>query len=236
MALLVMCVFPARPECQAAALTLVYNFRIQDYERVVNLFKNNYSIPVDTKETSLRGWNWGKADVTGSDLAFSVGGKTAWTIPIEQIHNTTINKTEVILEFNQPDVGGGVKKKQLPDEMVEMRVFIPGSESRARKKAKKAERQAEKQGKAKKEDDQEEEEVDTDDVSSDEGEGIEDGTTAAQVFHDTIKDRADIGKIQGDSIMSFNEVHHVTPRCALLSRLTNCSDCSLHCLQRKIRS
>lgn len=198
----------------------MWGLRLQDQERVQNLFKNNYNVPVDVKETSVRGWNWGKADVIGPDLAFTIGGKPAFTVPVGQVHNTTINKTEVILEFNQPDLGGNdkVKKKNLPDELVEMRVYIPGSESRARKKAKKAERMAEKKAvKAESgvKEESEEEEPDTDDVTSDEGEDQPDSeTTAAQVFHDTIKDRADIGQISGESVMAFNEVHFQVPRCA----------------------
>lgn len=171
----------------------------------------------------MRGWNWGKADVHGQDLAFSIGGKPAFTVPVGQVHNATINKSEVILEMNHPEMPAGVKKKALPDELVEMRVFIPGSESHARKKAKKADRMAERKeqkSKVKDEDGQQqqqssESEPDTDDVSSDEGEeGVDGELSAAQVFHDTIKDRADIGKIQGESIMSFNEIHLTVPRSA----------------------
>lgn len=46
-------------------------------------------------------------------------------------------------------------------------------------------------------------------------EGGEDGVgeqSAAQLFHDTIKEKADIGQVTGESIVVFNEVLVTTPR------------------------
>ena len=37
-------------------------------------------------------------------------------------------------------------------------------------------------------------------------------TSAAQAFHDQIKERADIGQVTGEGIIVFNEVLVVTPR------------------------
>ncbi|KAJ6500999.1 structure-specific recognition protein-domain-containing protein [Mycena vulgaris] len=43
-------------------------------------------------------------------------------------------------------------------------------------------------------------------------EGDDDELTAAQAFHDSIKEIADIGQVTGDIILSFEEVHVLTPR------------------------
>jgi len=50
------------------------------------------------------------------------------------------------------------------------------------------------------------------DAGSDNDDNEEEELSAAQVFHDTVKDRAKIGQIQGDLILSFEEVLVLTPR------------------------
>ena len=50
------------------------------------------------------------------------------------------------------------------------------------------------------------------DAGSDNDDNDEEELSAAQVFHDTVKDRAKIGQIQGDLILSFEEVLVLTPR------------------------
>jgi structure-specific recognition protein 1 len=60
----------------------------------------------------------------------------------------------------------------------------------------------------------------SDDGSDDEEgakEGGEEGASAAQAFHDMIKDRAEIGEGGGDSVVVFNEVLVLTPRFAIVS-------------------
>lgn len=57
MALRVMCVPFLLSFCKQADGTL------QDFDRITNLLKNNYDVTVDSKDISLRGWNWGKADL-----------------------------------------------------------------------------------------------------------------------------------------------------------------------------
>ena len=81
--------------------------------------------------------------------------------------------------------GGGNRsgKKIRGDQLVEMRLHVPGT-------------------------------VEKGDGDDDAGEG-EDGAeedTAANVFHDRIKRKADIGQAAGDSIIVFKEVLVLTPR------------------------
>ena len=76
--------------------------------------------------------------------------------------------------------------KGRPDEMVEIRFFVPGQSLRVR--------------------------------GSDAGssksdvEGDDDDVSAAQAFHDAIKDKAKLGHVSGDIILSFEEVLVLTPR------------------------
>ena len=47
---------------------------------------------------------------------------------------------------------------------------------------------------------------------SDDEDDDEEEISAAQVFHDTIKEKAEIGQVTGDMILSFEEVLVLTPR------------------------
>lgn len=69
--------------------------------------------------------------------------------------------------------------------MVEIRFHVPGTQSKVKGS----------DAGSQKSDDEEEEEV-----------------SAAQAFHETIKDRANIGQISGNMILSFEEVLVLTPR------------------------
>jgi len=118
-----------------------------------------------------------KTDVTGAgqDLVFLVGNKPAFEIPLPSIANSNIaGKTEVSLEFIQPDKNPTKSAKNAPDELMELRMYIPGTQQK---------------------DDEEGEEI-----------------SSAQVFHDTIKEKADIGQVTGESIVIFHEVLVSTPR------------------------
>ena len=127
----------------------------------------------------------------GDDLAFLVSNKTAFELPMKFVANTNIaGKTEVSIEF-APSTGTTTtkdgKKPRASDELVEMRFYVPGV----------VEKTADSDGedKPKKSDDEDEEQ------------------SAAQVFHDAIRERADIGQgIIGESIVSFDDVLVVTPR------------------------
>lgn len=110
-------------------------------------------------------------------------------------------KNEVALDFNPPPVvptPPGVKPERPADELVEMRFYIPqrgsGKKSRAGSQAS---------------GDEEDEEVDPDDAAVD-SDGNE--ISAAELFHKTIMDQAELGEQAGDAIASFVDVSVVTPR------------------------
>ncbi|GEQ69503.1 hypothetical protein JCM33374_g3175, partial [Metschnikowia sp. JCM 33374] len=74
------------------------------------------------------------------------------------------------------------------DEIVEMRFYIPGTVENETTKTVKADDGSEKQ------------EEDVEEVS------------AASVFYDQLKDKADIGQVAGEAIVSFSDVLFLTPR------------------------
>ena len=127
---------------------------------------------------------------TGDELAFVVGNKTSFELPLQHVANSNIaGRTEVSLEFMAPSDSAAGKKpsKGQPDEMVEIRFFVPGQSSRVRGSDAGS-------NKSDAEDD------DVDDMS------------AAQAFHEAIKEKAELGHVSGDIILSFEEVLVLTPR------------------------
>ena len=117
--------------------------------------------------------------------------------------NTNLaGKNEVAVEFSLPangkdtgtngDLGGararGKKSGAGKDQLVEMRFYIPGTVA-------KKEKEDEGDGKSGEEEDVEEQ-------------------NAANLFYDTLMDKAEIGEVAGDTFATFLDVLHLIPRSA----------------------
>ncbi|KAK0384843.1 hypothetical protein NLU13_7321 [Sarocladium strictum] len=174
-------------------------FQQDDYDRISRLFKNWYSVVLESKEHALRGWNWGKADFTKNELTFSVQNKPAFELPYSEIGNTNLaGRNEVAVEMALPqdssDTGtnghlGGARGKGKKagagrDQLVEMRFYVPGVAT------------VKDVG---------------EDGDSDGGAGEEE-KNAATLFYETLIEKAEIGEMAGDTIATFLEVLHLTPR------------------------
>lgn len=119
---------------------------------------------------------------------FLVGNKTAFELPLQFVANSNIaGRTEVSLEFQPQGPAKQKPSKHTPDEMAEIRFYVPGT----RAKGSRSDAGSQK--------------------SDAEDEGGED-ISAAQAFHNTVKERAEIGQAAGDIILSFEEVLVLTPR------------------------
>lgn len=170
-------------------------------------FKIWYGINVESREHALRGWNWGKAEFTKAELSFNVQNRPAFEIPYSEISNTNLaGKNEVAVEFalgdgqtngasGQPGStkNRGKKAASGPDELVEMRFYIPGL---AVKKEKGTKEETGEEGEEKEE--EEEEEVEE--------------QNAANLFYETLMDKAEIGDVAGDTFATFLDILHLTPR------------------------
>lgn len=173
-------------------------FQQEDYDRLVKVFKNWYSAVLETKEHALRGWNWGKAEFSKAELTFSVQNRPAFELPYSEIGNTNLaGRNEVAVEMTLPEEGanaqlGGARAKGSKaaagrDQLVEMRFYIPGVTTRK--------------------------EAEGEDAGSDAGVG-EGEKNAATLFYETLIDKAEIGETAGDTIATFLDVLHLTPRYA----------------------
>ncbi|KAN0139840.1 SSrecog domain containing protein [Lactarius tabidus] len=164
-------------------------FERDDHDKLAGLLKQHFAVTLETEDVSFRGWNWGVTDFRGDELAFLVGNKTSFELPLQYVANSNIaGRTEVSLEFMTPSDSAGKKpSKNQPDEMVEIRFFVPGQSTRARGS-------------------------DAGSNKSDAEENEDEDVSAAQAFHDAVKEKAELGHVSGDIILSFEEVLVLTPR------------------------
>ncbi|KAF2399653.1 SSrecog-domain-containing protein [Trichodelitschia bisporula] len=175
-------------------LLQIDGFQEEDHERVMKVFKQWYGVAFENREHSLRGWNWGKAEFTKAELSFNVQSRPAFEIPYSEVLNANIaGKNEIAVEFRLPEGKGkttgprpaGEKLGAARDQLVEMRLFIPGMASKSNGKA------------------------DDDDQEADEE---QEEQNAASLFYDTILEKADIGDVAGDTYATFLDILHLTPR------------------------
>ncbi|KAK9460270.1 uncharacterized protein V1516DRAFT_676179 [Lipomyces oligophaga] len=161
-------------------------FDVDDFEKLKNTVKHHFDVVLESKQHSIRGWNWGKAEFERSEMVFQVSNRPAFEIPYAQVTNSNlVGKSEVALELNNDQEISVRGPSAVLDELVEMRFYIPGTVVKG---------------------EDEEDEDDGGDQSD-----VED-LNAAMAFYETIKDRADIGQVAGDSIVSFSDIRFLTPR------------------------
>ncbi|AQZ15642.1 POB3 (YML069W) [Zygosaccharomyces parabailii] len=183
-------------------------FAPDDFNLIKNDFHRRFNVQVEAKEHSLRGWNWGKTDLARNEMVFALNGKPAFEIPYARINNTNLtSKNEVAIEFNIQDEN----YQPAGDELVEMRFYVPGTvinESEDGIRADQDNVKEEGENGLKQEDadavkqEGEEKEIDM----------VREEKTAAEAFHEELKEKADIGEVSGDSIVSFQDVFFATPR------------------------
>ncbi|KAI4273872.1 MAG: hypothetical protein LQ337_004339 [Flavoplaca oasis] len=185
-----------------SGLVQLDGFEAEEYDRVQKIFRLFYGLGLEHKDHALKGWNWGKGEFGKAELAFNVQNRPAFEIPYSEVSNTNLaGKNEVAVEFALPAGGnetgtnghmGGARTKGRKsgagkDQLVEMRFYIPGT---ATKK---------------------ENEEDGEDKSMDGSEG-EEQHNAANLFYETLMEKAEIGEVAGDTFATFLEVLHLTPR------------------------
>ncbi|KAL4941931.1 hypothetical protein BDV06DRAFT_193443 [Aspergillus oleicola] len=185
-------------------------FDQEDFERLSKAFKIWYGINVESREHALRGWNWGKAEFTKAELAFNVQNRPAFEVPYSEISNTNLaGKNEVAVELSLSNDGNDASSKPTgstknrgrkaaagPDELVEMRFYIPGTVVKREDGSIKEENVEEKEN---------------GEEGGEEGEGGEE-QNAANLFYELLMEKAEIGDVAGDTYATFLDVLHLTPR------------------------
>lgn len=175
--------YELRVQTKNGGVVSLDGFEQEDFAKMKQELQRNFQIALEHKEHSLRGWNWGQTDLARNELVFQVNNKPSFELPYADISNSNLTgKNEVAVEFNLGD------DSKAGDELVEMRFYIPGVVENETTKTVEGENGEKKQ--------QEE----TEEVS------------AASVFYDQLKDKADIGQVAGEAIVSFSDVLFLTPR------------------------
>lgn len=170
---------------------------MQDYERLNKIFKNWYSHNLENREHSVRGWNWGKAEFSKAELVFNVQNRPFFEIPYSEIANTNLaGRNEISVDFsvneesktngNSKGPVKGLKAAAGKDQLMEMRFYIPGTTTKK------------------------EADADGDVVSG--ASDAEEEKNAVTLFYDTLMEKAEIGESAGDTIATFLDVLHLTPR------------------------
>lgn len=175
--------YELRVQTKNLGVVMLDGFDAEDFSKMKQELQRNFHLSLEHKEHSLRGWNWGATDLARNELVFHINNKPTFEIPYREISNSNLTgKNEVALELN---LGG---EDKVGDELVEMRLYIPGTIENETKTI------------VKTDDGEEKEEENTEEVS------------AAAVFYDQLKDKADIGQVAGEAIVSFADVLFLTPR------------------------
>lgn len=175
--------YELRVQTKNQGVVMLDGFDQDDFNKLKQELQRNFHVTLEHREHSLRGWNWGSTDLARNELIFHVNNKPGFEIPYREISNSNLTgKNEVAVEFNLD------AEDHVGDELVEMRFYVPGVVENETKKEVKSE-----DGEIKEEDQTEE-------------------LNAALVFYEQLKDKADIGQVAGDAIVSFLDVLFLTPR------------------------
>lgn len=175
--------YELRVQTKNQGVVLLDGFDAEDFAKMKQELQRNFHLTLEHKEHSLRGWNWGKTDLARNELVFQINNKPDFEVPYSDISNSNLTgKNEVAIEFNLGN------ENKAGDEIVEMRFYIPGVVENETTKT------------VKTEDGEEKQEEETEELS------------AASVFYEQLKDKADIGQVAGEAIVSFSDVLFLTPR------------------------
>lgn len=132
-----------------------------DMSRFEDFFKKNYNVRLKERDLSLKGWNFGVPNFSGSVMSFDVDKSPAFEVPITNVSHCTSAKNEVTIEFHQND--------DAPVSLMELRFHVPNPT----------------------------------DPSADD---------PVKSFLENIMAKADIIQATGDAIVTFSELHCLTPR------------------------
>lgn len=169
---------------------------------MVKIFKNWYSHNLENKEHSVRGWNWGKAEFSKSELIFNVQNRPSFEIPYSEIANTNLaGRNEISVDFsvnedakaNGNGAGNGnkpvkgLKAAAGKDQLMEMRFYIPGTTTTKK-------------------------EADGEGDAASNASDAEEEKNAVTLFYESLIEKAEIGESAGDTIATFLDILHLTPR------------------------
>ncbi|KAF9170739.1 FACT complex subunit [Mortierella sp. AD011] len=123
--------FQLRIQLRDGRIVRFDGFQRDDFEKLKDIIKTNYGLQLESKEMSVKGWNWGETDFSNGNLVFSVQNKDMFEIPLNEVTNTSLTaKHEVMIELGGPDGENASKdRNRKGDQLVEMRFYVPGNKA-----------------------------------------------------------------------------------------------------------
>ncbi|GMM30440.1 FACT complex subunit [Martiniozyma asiatica (nom. inval.)] len=185
--------YELRIDTKNKGVIMLDGFDSQDLNGLKHELSKNFNLSLEHKEHALRGWNWGKTQLSRNELVFNVANKPAFELPYSEITNTNLSgKGEVSIELNMTSKSVNDLEKT-GDELVEVKLWIPGNVDAG--------------------DDQDENENKDESTEKTNGDvTMKDVKSIAEVFVDELKSKADITQVTGPVIVSFGEILFLTPR------------------------
>ncbi|KAG2184674.1 hypothetical protein INT43_000587 [Umbelopsis isabellina] len=159
-------------------------FRKEEFDEINHAIKTMYKQQLESKELSLRGWNWGKTEFQGPNMIFNVGNKEMFELPLSQaIGANKPGKNEVAINFVDPGQKApeGIDPKQT-DELMDITFYVPGTVPKEENA----------------------------DGNTDEDDAEE--LNADAVFYENVKSKLELGQLTSENIVQFQEVLCLTPR------------------------
>ncbi|KAJ1569354.1 FACT complex subunit, partial [Nowakowskiella sp. JEL0078] len=186
-------------------------FHADNFKDLSTFVSQNYNMKLNIKEMSVRGWNWGAMDITPSNLSFSIGGKSVFEIPVEEITSINGQNKDVNIDIKErsqitPSIPGQ-KRKPRDDVLVQMQLFVPGMEGDDVEIDDEDLDEESKNVKNEKKEQGEKEDGEIEDIDNEEGK-----VTAAASFASRLKRAANLGTNAGEELSKFQKIMCLTPR------------------------
>ncbi|PRT54005.1 FACT complex subunit POB3 [Wickerhamiella sorbophila] len=178
-----------RIQTKTSGVVQLDGFDAESFNSLKNALSNTLDLNLEAREHSMRGWNWGSTDFERNELVFNVGSRPDFEIPYSAVLNSNVvGKSEVAIEFKLQSAS---ERTTGGDEVVEMQFYVPGTVSKDDSDGVKSEDGVKKE---------------------EEGEEPVEEQSAAVVFHEQLRARADIGMTSGSEIVAFADILFLTPR------------------------
>lgn len=176
-------------QTRTGAIVSLDGFSDDQFVPLQRALSSNLSLQLEHREHSLRGWNWGKIELDRNQMVMNVASKPDFEIPYHSISNSNVvGRSEVAIEYDLPS---SAERTTAGDEIVEMRFYLPGTQTAGGEGA-----------------DDDEQEDNEESKSGDEEQVI----TSAQAFHEQLQEHANIGSTAGSELVQFSQILSTTPR------------------------
>ena len=74
-------------------------FTQDDIQKIRSFAKTHHQIEISSKETSIKGWNWGRTEFDGNIMSFVVDDGIAFEVPLPAVQTANAQKYEATIEF-----------------------------------------------------------------------------------------------------------------------------------------